>query len=94
MYSGVLLSARRASLADVPVSWKSIDVKTRKRTKRIAAVHFHIIVVPSIDFPPKKHLEGIRASEKRGERRVRISMKGVGEVTPWPVRRPSASFKT
>lgn len=94
MDRGVLLPARRPPRTDVPFSRESVDVKTRKRTERVAAVHLHVVVVASIDFPPEKYLEGIRASEKRGERRMRISVKGVGEVPPRSVRRPSTSFKT
>lgn len=93
MDRGVLFSARRAALTDVPLAWKSIYVKTRKRTKWVTSIHLHVIVISSIGFPAKKYLERIGSSEKRGKRRVRISVEGVGEVASWPVGRPSTSFK-
>lgn len=77
---GVLLPTLLPAKAHVAVPREAVHVEAGEGAKGVVPIHIHVLVVSSVGFAPKEHLERVGATKKSGKGGMRVSMEGVGEV--------------
>lgn len=103
MNGRVLLPPLLPADPNVAIPREPVEIKRGERTKRVVAIHLHVLVVPaawtaSVGLATEEHFEGVGAAEEGGEGGMWVAMERVrcevAALSVWTVAGAATSFET